>query len=144
MSNIKKFAVEETATLHLKDANDELMYADGQDGEPDKTKPMEVVLYGPGSKKYAKIQAANSNRLMTRYKKKGNADQSAEEKTRETADFLVACTKSFNNIDYDGAPLAGEALHLAVYLDISIGFVATQVNTYLGDWANFTKTSTPK
>lgn len=137
--DIRKFAVEETATLHLKDANDELMYADGADGEPDTSKPMRIKLYGPGSKKYAKVQAANNNKLFTRLKKKGKEDQSAEDKAQESADTLTALTHSFENINYDA--LAGEALHRAVYLDTSIGFIATQVNAYLNDWANFTKAS---
>ena len=137
--DIRKFAVEETATLHLKDANDELMYADGADGEPDTSKPMRIKLYGPGSKKNAKVQAANNNKLFTRLKKKGKEDQSAEDKAQESADTLTALTHSFENINYDA--LAGEALHRAVYLDTSIGFIATQVNAYLNDWANFTKAS---
>jgi len=137
--DIRKFAVEETATLHLKDANDELMYAAGADGEPDTSKPMRIKLYGPGSKKNAKVQAANNNKLFTRLKKKGKEDQSAEDKAQESADTLTALTHSFENINYDA--LAGEALHRAVYLDTSIGFIGTQVNAYLNDWANFTKAS---
>ena len=137
--DIRKFAVEETAVLHLKDANDELMYADGADGEPDTSKPMRIKLYGPGSKKYAKVHAANNNKLFTRLKKKGKEDQSAEDKAQESADTLTALTHSFENINYDA--LAGEALHRAVYLDASIGFIATQVNAHLNDWANFTKAS---
>ncbi|MGK5049606.1 hypothetical protein ACQ4WP_27475 [Janthinobacterium sp. GB4P2] len=139
MTDIRKFAVEETAVLHLKDANDELMYADGADGNPDKSKPMRVKLYGPGSKKYAKIQAANNNKLFTRLKKKGKEDQSADDKAQESADTLTALTHSFENVSYD--ELAGEALYKAVYLDVTIGFIATQVNTHLNDWANFTKAS---
>jgi len=137
--DIRKFAVEETAVLHLKDANDELMYAEGADGKPDTSKPMRIKLYGPGSKKYAKVQAANNNKLFTRLKKKGKEDQSAEDKAQESADTLTALTHSFENIDYDA--LTGEALHQAVYLDTSIGFIATQVNAHLNDWANFTKAS---
>lgn len=137
--DIRKFAVEETAVLHLKDANDELMYADGTDGKPDTSKPIRITLYGPGSKKFAKVQAANNNKLFTRLKKKGKEDQSADEKAQESADTLTALTHSFENIAYDA--LSGEALYRAVYLDTSIGFIATQVNAYLNDWANFTKSS---
>ncbi|WP_332859366.1 hypothetical protein [Janthinobacterium svalbardensis] len=139
--DIRKFAVEETAVLHLKDANDELMYADGADGKPDTNKPMRIKLYGPGSKKFAKVQAANNNKLFTRLKKKGKEDQSADDKAQESADTLTALTHSFENIGYD--ELGGEALHRAVYLDTSIGFIATQVNAHLNDWANFTKASAP-
>ncbi len=139
MTDIRKFAVEETAVLHLKDANDELMYADGADGQPDTNKPMRIKLYGPGSKKNAKVQAANNNKLFTRLKKKGKEDRSADEIAQESVETLAALTHSFENIGYDG--LAGEALHRAVYQDTSIGFIAAQVNAYLNDWANFTKVS---
>ena len=139
MSNIKKFAVAATSTLHLKDANDDLMYADGADGNPDKSKPMRVNLYGPGSKKYAQVQAASNNKLFTRLKKKGKEDQSAEDQAQESADKLAALTHSFENISYDD--LVGEALHKAVYLDETIGFIPAQVNAHLSDWANFTKPS---
>jgi putative transposase len=107
MTDIRKFAVEETSILHLKDANDELMYADGADGKPDTNKPMRIALYGPGSKKFAKVQAAN-NKLFTRLKKKGKEDQSAEDKAQESAETLTQLTHSFENIGYD--TLAGEAL----------------------------------
>jgi hypothetical protein len=142
MSNIKKFAVDETSTLHLKDANDDLMYAEGADGKPDKSKPMRIKLYGPGSKQYVKVQAAGNNKLFTRLKKKGKEDQSAEDQAQESADKLAALTHSFENIGYDD--LVGEELHKAVYLDETIGFIATQVNAHLNDWANFTKPSAKK
>lgn len=142
MSNIKKFAVDETSTLHLKDANDDLMYAEGADGKPDKGKPMRIKLYGPGSKQYVKVQAAGNNKLFTRLKKKGKEDQSAEDQAQESAEKLASLTHSFENISYDD--LVGEELHKAVYLDETIGFIATQVNAHLNDWANFTKPSAKK
>ena len=110
-----------------------------ESSNPDKNKPMRIKLYGPGSKQYAKVQAANNNKLFTRLKKKGKEDQSAEDQAQEGADKLAALTHSFENISYDD--LAGEALHKAVYLDETIGFIPAQVNSHLNDWANFTKTS---
>jgi hypothetical protein len=138
--DIRKFAVEETSTLHLRNASDELMYVEGSDGKPDLAKPMKVILYGPGSKPYAKAQARNSNRMIDRLKKKGKTEQTADEKTQETAEFLSDCTKGFENIEYDG--LQGPDLFMAVYTDRSIGFVPEQVNKHLGEWGNFTKGST--
>jgi hypothetical protein len=134
MSDIRKHAVEETATLHLRDADDELMYADDE-----KTKPRTVTLYGPGSRTFAKAQTRQSNRYIDRLKKKGKSDISADDKTKETADFLADCTASMENVEYDA--LQGEALYKAVYSDQSIGFVAEQVNKYMGEWGNFTKGS---
>lgn len=142
MSNIKKHAVQETTTLHLRDASDELLFAEDSKGNPDKSKPMEVVLYGPGSVQYSKAQAASSNKMLDRLKKKGKVDQSADDKAAETAEFLAACTKTFNNVAYDD--LQGESLARAIYADASLGFIVSQVNACLGDWSNFTKASTTK
>jgi len=134
MSDIKRFAIEPTARLHLRDADDELMYSD------DKTKPITVNLYGPGSKQYARAQAAQQNRMMDKLKRKGKMEQTAEQKAAEAAEFLSACTESFENMEYDG--LEGDALAKAVYSDIGISFIPDQIGKFLGDYANFTKAST--
>lgn len=133
MSDIRQFAVEETSVLALVSASDEPLV-------DDKGEPMTVTLYGPGSKPYARAQAAQQNRMIDKLKRKGRTEQSAEEKAREQAEFLSACTKEFSgNIEYDG--LAGEALFKAVYADTSIGFIAEQVGKHLGEWSNFSKGS---
>ena len=128
--DIRRIAVEETSTLNLLDASEAPLY-DGKD------KPVSVTLYGPGSKTYAKAQAARNNRIMDKLRKKGKADQTAEQIAIENAEFLSACTISMDNLEYD--KLTGDALFKAVYSDISIGFIAEQVGKHLGDWANFSK-----
>lgn len=140
MSDIRKFAVTPTGRLHLRDAADELMFADGADGKPDKNKPIAVNLYGPGSKPYVKAQAEQSNRMVDKIKRKGKTSQTAEQAAAEKAEFLSECTASWENMEYDGQ--TGEALSRAVYSDTSIGFIADQVAKFLGDWANFTTSST--
>lgn len=132
MTDIRKFAVEQTGRLHLRDANDELMYAD----DDAKTLPIAVTLYGPASKQYAKAQAAQNNRLIDKLKRKGKTEQTAEQIAAEKAEFLADCTASWENMDYDG--LAGIALSKAVYADQSIGFIADQVAKFIGDWSSFT------
>lgn len=132
--DIRKFAVEETSTLELRDAADAPMK--GEDGAP-----MTWTVYGPGSKQYAKAQAAQQNRMIDKLKRKGKTDETAEEKTRDTAEFLAGCTKECSsNITYD--ELTGEALYRAVLSDRSIGFIAEQVGRHLGEWGNFSKPST--
>ena len=133
--DIRNLAVEETAVLHIRDASDELVYT--EDG-----KAVEIVVYGPGSKPFAKAQAAQSNRMLEKLRKKGKTEQSAQEQAEETADFLAACTKEFRNIELD--KLQGEALFKAVYADRSIGFIADQVNKYIGEWGNFSKPAQTK
>ena len=58
----------------------------------------------------------------------------------ESAEFLADCTESFENVEY--GELTGEALAKAIYSDITIGFIADQTAKFLGDWANFTVSST--
>ncbi len=126
--DIKKFAVEPTGRLHLRDAHDELMYTD--DGQA-----IAVNLYGPGSKQYAKAQAAQQNRIIDKLKRKGKTEQTAEQVAAEKAEFLSDCTAGFENLEYDS--LTGDALTHAVYADISIGFISDQVSKFLGEWSNF-------
>ena len=130
--DIRKFSVEETTVVHLRDASDALMYADDE-----QTLPVRVELYGPGSKPYAKAQATQNTRMLDRLKRKGKVEQSADEMAEERVAFLVACTKGFENIEYD--QLQGEALYKAVYGDRTLGFIPDQLNKHLGDWGNFTK-----
>lgn len=134
MTDIRKFAVEETGVIHLRDGADELMYADEA-----KKKPITITVYGPGSKQFAAAQARQSNRAMELIRKKRNVNRSADDVKADDAEFLASCTKEFGNISYD--KLEGEALFKAVYSDPTLGFITDQVNKYLGDWANFTKSA---
>jgi hypothetical protein len=130
--DIRTKAVSATGRLHLRDAAEELLYTT----EPT---PREVAVnvYGPGSKQYAKAQAAQQNRAVDMLKRKGKTDQTAEQRRRENAEFLADCTESFENLEYDG--LTGRELALAVYSDPTIGFIADQVAKHIGDWSNFSK-----
>lgn len=133
--DIRKYAVKPTTRLHLRDASEELMYADD-----DKKLPIAVNLFGPGSKEYARAKSAQSNRMFDKLKRKGKTEQTAEQSAEETALFLAACTESWENMQYDD--LQGRDLSLAVYSDITIGFIADQVAKELGDWSNFTQSNT--
>ncbi len=133
MTDIRKFSVAATGRLALRDASDEPMLTD--DG-----KEIAVNVFGPGSKQYAKAQAAQQNRMLDKLKRKGKSDQTAEQKSAEAAEFLSDCTESWENLDYDG--LTGTALSKAVYSDQTIGFIADQVAKFIGDWSSFKKVST--
>ncbi|ATQ78277.1 hypothetical protein CR152_30035 [Massilia violaceinigra] len=139
MTNLKKYALVPTAVHHLRDGNDELMYADGPNGQPDESKPMRAHMFGPGTKVYAKAKAAQSNRNMDRYKKKGKSDLTAEDQTNDTAEFLAACTDRLENVEVD--ELTDKALHMAVYTDLELCFIPAQLDKLLSDTANFTKAS---
>lgn len=126
--------------LHLRDANDELMYAEhDKDGAPIKESAVVAVIYGPGSKQWAKVQQRKNNAGIDRLKKKGKADQTAAESLEERAENLAGITKEFRNLAY--GELQGEAMIKAVYLDPLIGYIADQVDRFANDWANFSMPS---
>lgn len=131
--DIRTKAVNSTGRLHLRDANDELLYT------PEGAE-VAVNLFSPGSKQYAKAQARQQNSLMDKIKRKGKMDQSDEQKRAENAEFLTDITESFEHLEYD--ELTGRALATAVYSDVTIGFIADQVTAFVSDWSNFTKVST--
>jgi hypothetical protein len=138
-SNLKKFALVSTIIHHLLDGDENPMYADGADGQPDLSRPMRAHMFGPGTKQYAKAQAAQSNRSMDRFKKKGKANMTAEEQSTERATFLAACTARLENVEVD--ELTDEALAIAVYTDTEVCFIPMQLDKLIGDTANFTKAS---
>ena len=141
MSSLKKYRMAETGVLHLRDASDELMYADGADGKPDPTKPMRVHLYGPGSKQYARALNERQNHNVDLLKRKGRTKESAEEAVRINAEFLCGCTQSFENIESDSGA-TGETLWMETYRDQGLSFIRDQVAAFLNETANFSKPST--
>lgn len=132
MFEITTLAAKDTFTLELMSGNDEpLANAEG--------KLLSVTVYGPGSKAYTKATSARNQRMLDRMAKRGKVKLNAEEQARENAEFLAACTVSFNNWAYKGK--ADESVFEAAYSDSSIGFIAEQVNKAINDWANFTNSS---
>ena len=141
MGSLTKYEMAETGILHLRDAADELMYADDVNGQPDLTRPMRIHLYGPGSKEYAKAVAEQQNRILEMLKRKTRAERTEEEQAREQTKFLVACTQAFENIDSDSGA-TGEALLIEIYGNRRLAFIPDQIAAFLKQTANFTKGST--
>jgi hypothetical protein len=132
MFEITSIAAKDTFTLPLVNGNDEpLRDAAGA--------ALSVTVYGPGSKAFAAAQAARNQRMLDRMANKSRVRINADEKADESAEFLAACTVSFNGWGYQGA--ADAPAILAAYRDPTIGFIADQVSKAVGDWANFTKGS---
>ena len=130
MFDITTLAATDTSTLELVGGDDAPLF-------DEKGKRLSITVYGPGSKVYQRAQARQQNQLMDKIKKRGKMDQTAEEKLAEQADFLAACTVSFNGWVYQGK--ADQESIEAAYNDPSIGFIVEQVDRAIGDWANFTK-----
>lgn len=140
MLDITTKAVAETANLDLLDASDNpLMDGTGKDA-----KQVSITLHSPGSKEAAKAQNALNNRVIERLKRRGNGAQTAEEDLRQTAERLAAYTVSFNGFTYPGEYSTDKAMFVAAYSDRSIGYIADQVNAFIGDWGNFTSGSAAK
>ncbi len=135
MFDITKLAATETSIVELVGGDDAPLY-------DDKGKRLTITVYGPGTKVSQRAQQRQQNQLMDKIKKRGKMDQTAEEKLAEQADFLAACTVSFNGFSYPPADgLEGQDLFRKAYADPSIGFIAAQVAAHINDWANFTKSS---
>jgi hypothetical protein len=122
-------AVADTATIHVKNAAGELLY----DGE----KPVEIVIYGPGSKQFGVVEARQSARAVKRMQDNDGKITAApyEERVRETAEDLTAITVRFENLAYGDKQ--GPELFEAVYADPTLGFIAKQVSKFVADWGNF-------
>lgn len=140
MLDITTMAVANTAPIHLKDAEGNHMYF----GEGDTRKPVQIILYGPGSPQYAEVEARQTNRAVKRMQDNDGkiAVASPEQRDAEQAEDLAAVTAAFVGFNY---PPAGDAkgaeLFRAVYADRSLGFITKQVLKAVGDWGNFKSAS---
>jgi hypothetical protein len=135
MFDITKEAVDDTATIHLKNAAGELLFADAA-----REKPVQIIIYGPGSKAYGLVESRQSTRAVKRMQDNDGKISVApfEERQRETAEDLAAITLRFENFTYPPAAKAeGQELFAAVYADPKLGFIAKQVAKFVGDWGNF-------
>lgn len=131
MLNLKTLAAAATATLHLKGADDELLFADDA-----RTLPLELDLYGPGSPAAAAVEAERNSRNLALMKKNGGKlELSPEEQRRQKLNRLVAHVAAARNINYDD--LAGMDAVRPLLADTELGFIAQQVDTFIVDWANF-------
>jgi hypothetical protein len=129
--DISKLAVSATSVIELEDPNGEQLISDT--GEV-----VSITVYGPGSKPFQKASGIR-NRAILEYVRKGGKKMKDDEQRELDADFLAACTVSFNGFTYKD--FTGYEMFKQAYLDPSIGFIAEQVNKAIGDWANFTQGS---
>ncbi len=135
MFDITSVAVEDTATIHVKNAAGEPLYADAE-----RTLPIQIKVHGPGSKAYGAVEARQSSRALRRMADNDGkiTAATAEERAAETAEDLAALTIGFENFSYPPAGKAqGVELFQAVYRDQKLGFITKQVSKHLADWSNF-------
>jgi hypothetical protein len=131
----------EITSVSAKDKADiELNKANGEPLCDTEGNRLSVTVWGPGSKAYAAAQAARQQRLLDRSARKGrNARMTPEEAARENAEFLAACTVSFNGWAYQGK--ADAQAFVAAYSDPALGWLSDQVGAGVSDWANFSSGS---
>lgn len=132
---IATLAVANTAFLHLKAPDGTLLY-DGKE-------KVGIDLFSPGSPEYGQVEERRSARTVKRMADNDNkiAHVPLDELRVENAQDLVSLTAGFRHIEHDGpdgSPLAGQALHLAVYSDPSLGWIKEQALKFLADWGKFT------
>jgi hypothetical protein len=135
MLDITTQGVADTAIIHVKNAAGEPLYADAE-----RTKPVQIIIYGPSSRAFGAVEARQSARALKRMQDNDGklTAATAEERVQETAEDLAALTVSFENLSYPPAGKAvGTELFEAVYRDQKLGFIAKQVTKFLADWANF-------
>ena len=130
--NIKKLAIASTADMPVRDASGEIQADDAGN-------KLSITLHSPGTKQYQKAKHAaeerNSTRVFGRMQGKTETKPSADDKVNERAEFLAACTVSFNGFGSGG--LNGFELFKHVYSDIEIGHIAEEAEKFLGDRGNF-------
>jgi len=133
--DITKFAAADTAVIKLMNGDDTPLLDDAG-------KRLTVTVYGPGSEQYAEAQQRKQNRIVARLRKKGKVDASATEIAAENAEFLAACTVSFDGWTYPPAGnVSQQEIFRAAYADPKLGFIRDQVFAFIGEWENFTGNS---
>lgn len=131
-----KYEMLETATRHIRDAGDELMYAEGAGGAPDKARPMRITMYGPGSSVYQKAAMARTAKALKKFNKL-TTEQQAELAAKAQIEFLVDTTKEFENMEELAPGATGRDLIAAVYGNDRLSFVRDQAATLQNETANF-------
>jgi len=135
MFDITTQAVVDTATIHVKNAAGEPLYADAE-----RTKPVQIIIYGPGSKAHGAVEARQSTRALKRMQDNDGriTAPTAEERAQEAAEDLAALTVRFENLSYPPAgDKQGAELFEALYRDQRLGFIGKQITKHLADWGNF-------
>ena len=128
--DVSAYELEDTATLTVQNiARDDDMQYDG--------KPVQVVIYSPGSKQGVRALHKSSQLAQLRMQAlfRGKADKKgAEQADAERADKLTMITQGFINFPADPR---------TIYSNPKMIDFADQVESFFSDKSNFSKVSTP-
>lgn len=123
--NIESAAVAETTRIHLEDAVGNKIF----DGD----KPVEIEVYGKGSKQYRNALAALSRKNTQRKGKQ----QSFETNVEDGVEILVTISKTSHNLEIAGTPVTTPEAFRQMYSNPSLFFINDQVQATLDDNGNF-------
>lgn len=132
MFDITSQAAADTAPIHLKGRDGEYLYHDGQ--------PVRIIVYGPGSKEFAAVEARQTSRALKRMQDNDGKPSAPAPEVRvaEQAEDLADLTVAFENLDYKpAAGKSGRELFKALYSDTRLGFIPPQIMKAVKDWAVF-------
>lgn len=124
--NLDTLAVAETTRVHLADALGEKLY--------DNDQPVEIEIYGKGSKAHKQALAELNRKSMQRKGKPQNLAVIME----DNADYLASISKASYNLDHAGAPVDSYETFKNLYMNTKLFFIKDQVQEALDDNANFT------
>lgn len=131
MFDIDSLAAADTFTLHLKNPKtEELLYDDLE-----KTKPVQIIIYGPSSAQYQEAVTAMQNRELKNQRDKKL--KSAESIKAEGINLLVACSSHAENFTYKQAPLDNPEAFKALYSDARLSWIKDCVDTAIADQGNW-------
>jgi len=127
--DISALKVAGTGALHLKSATGEPLY----DGD----KPVQVILYGPGSREFGTVESRQGNRAIRRMNDNDGkiTAPTADERLAETTEDLADLTVRFEGLTCGDKQ--GPELFRAVYSDPQLGYITRQVSKFVADWGNF-------
>lgn len=135
--DISNLALEATTFLQLKHPVSEepltVKDADGVD------QPVGIELYGQASKQYRTAVQAMQNRALKRSASGKKSNLTAEEMQAESIGLLVACSAKAVNLNNGGEELDNAEAFRKFYADARFLWVKDQVDTALGEVANFLK-----
>jgi len=133
MFDITKEFPADTASIHLKGLRGDYLYND--DG-----KPVQIVVYGPGTKQFAAMESRQTTRTLKRMKQNDGemAVGSPEQTAKEQAEDLASITSRFENFDWPVPEGTSDFDKFqSFYLNEKTVHFKTQVKKALGETGNF-------
>jgi hypothetical protein len=99
---------------------------------------IKITVYGRDSETYKSVQRRQQNRRFKTLGRARGLQLTAEEVEGEALELLVACTKDWENLDWEGQPLTFNATNCRMVYD-KIAVIREQVEDGINERGNFQK-----